>query len=174
MRRCRRRAIMNGVVVRGSRRTVLISLLAALCAMAQAGLQEAVSLTRQGRYADARRALSGAAEPVDVRQKIAFRRLKAAIASGLKEAAVAADEMRAALKLSPADSQLLLGTAVAELQAGQLNGALEHAQRAGYSAAGQALAGDIQQKRGKFPEAVIAYQEASRLAPGNEPYRNAL
>jgi Tfp pilus assembly protein PilF len=98
---------MNGVVVRGSRRAVLTWLLAALCAMAQAGLQEAVSLARQGHYADARRALSGAAEPVDVRQKIAFHRLKAAIASGLKEAPAAADEMRAALKLSPADSQLL-------------------------------------------------------------------
>ncbi len=119
-------------------------LLAAMCALGQTGLQEAVSLTRQGRYADARRALSGVEEPQELRQKIAFHRLKAAIASGLKEDAAAAEEMRAAVGLSPADPALLAGTAVAELQAGQ------------------------------FPEAVRAYQEAIRLAPQNELYRIAL
>lgn len=119
-------------------------LLAVLSALGQTGLQEAVALTRQGRYAEARRALSGAGEPEEVRQKIAFHRLKAAIASGLKEGAAAAEEMRAALRLSPADTPLLAGTAVAELQAGQ------------------------------FPEAVRAYQEAIRLAPENELYRIAL
>jgi tetratricopeptide (TPR) repeat protein len=62
----------------------------------------------------------------------------------LKEDAAAAEEMRAALRLSPRDAALLAGTAVAELQAGQ------------------------------FPEAVSAYQEAIRLAPENELYRIAL
>ena len=119
-------------------------LLAVLCALGQTGLQEAVALTRQGRYAEARRALSGVGEPEEARQKIAFHRLKAAIASGLKEAPAAAEEMRAALRLSPADTSLLAGTAVAELEAGQ------------------------------FPEAVLAYQEAIRLAPENELYRIAL
>jgi len=113
-------------------------------AFGQTGLQEAVSLTRQGRYTEARQALSGVGEPEDVRQKIAFHRLKAAIASGLKEDAAAAEEMRAALRFSPRDAALLAGTAVAELQAGQ------------------------------FPEAVGAYQEAIRLAPQNELYRIAL
>jgi tetratricopeptide (TPR) repeat protein len=115
-----------------------------MCALGQTGLQEAVPLTREGRYAEARRALSGVEEPQEIRQKIAFHRLKAAIASGLKEDAAAAEEMRAAVRLSPADSALLAGTAVAELQAGQ------------------------------FPEAVSAYQEAIRLAPENEIYRIAL
>jgi len=119
-------------------------LLAAMCALGQTGLQEAVALTRQGRYAEARRVLSGVGEPEEARQKIAFHRLKAAIASGLKEAPAAAEEMRAALRLSPADTSLLAGTAVAELEAGQ------------------------------FPEAVVAYQEAIRLAPENELYRIAL
>jgi tetratricopeptide (TPR) repeat protein len=119
-------------------------LLAVLCALGQTGLQDAVSLTRQGRYADARRALNGVGEPEEVRQKVAFHRLKAAIASGLKEDAAAAEEMRAALRLSPRDAALLAGTAVAELQAGQ------------------------------FPKAVSAYQEAIRLAPENELYRIAL
>jgi tetratricopeptide (TPR) repeat protein len=119
-------------------------LLAVLCALGQTGLQDAVSLTRQGRYADARQALGGVGEPEDVRQKIAFHRLKAAIASGLKEDVAAAEEMRAALRLSPRDAALLAGTAVAELQAGQ------------------------------FAEAVKAYQEAIRLAPQNELYRIGL
>jgi tetratricopeptide (TPR) repeat protein len=118
--------------------------LAALCVLGQTGLQEAVSLTRQGRFAEARRALSGVEEPQEVRQKIAFHRLKAAIASGLKEDAAAAAEMRAAVRFSPRDPALLAGTAVAELQAGQ------------------------------FPEAVGAYREAIRLAPENELYRIAL
>jgi len=103
-----------------------------------------VSLTREGRYAEARHALNGVREPEDVRQKIAFHRLKAAIASGLKEGPAAAEEMRAALTLAPADAALQAGTAVAELDAGQ------------------------------FPEGVRAYQEAIRLAPENELYRIAL
>jgi tetratricopeptide (TPR) repeat protein len=115
-----------------------------MCALGQTGLKEAVSLTREGRYAEARRALSGVEEPQQIPQKIAFHRLKAAIASGLKEDAAAAEEMRAAVRLSPRDAALLAGTAVAELQAGQ------------------------------FPGAVSAYQEAIRLAPENEQYRIGL
>ena len=125
-------------------RTLLLWLLAAGCIAGQMRLQNAVTLTRAGRYAEARRALAGVPEPEDVRQKIAFHRLRAAIASGLKEAPAAASEMRAALELTPKDTQLLAATAVAELQAGQ------------------------------FPQAVNAYQEAIRLAPENESYRIAL
>jgi predicted Zn-dependent protease len=112
--------------------------------------------------------------PADVRQKIAFHRLKAAIASGLKENAAAVGEMRAALELAPIDPQLLVGTAVAESQAGELDRALGHARAAGESAAAQALIGDIEGKRGKFPEAVSAYQAAIALAPDSELYRVAL
>jgi tetratricopeptide (TPR) repeat protein len=126
------------------RNGVVLLLLWASYALAQTGLQTAVTLTREGRYAEARRALTGVQEPEDVRQKIAYHRLKAAIASGLKEAPAAANEMRAALALAPRDTQLLAATAVAELQAGQ------------------------------FPQAVNAYQEAIRLAPENESYRIAL
>ncbi|HEY3454060.1 MAG TPA: tetratricopeptide repeat protein [Bryobacteraceae bacterium] len=124
--------------------TLLIWLLAAGCIAGQSPLQNAVTLTREGRYAEARRALAGVPEPEDVRQKIAFHRLRAAIASGLNEAPAAASEMRAALALAPQDTQLLAATAVAELQAGQ------------------------------FPQAVNAYQEAIRLAPESESYRIAL
>ena len=123
---------------------LVLGLLWASYLLAQTGLQTAVTLTREGRYAEARRALSGTREPEEIRQKIAYHRLKAAIASGLKEAPAAAEEMRAALKLSPGDPQLLAVTAVAELQAGQ------------------------------FPQAVSTYQEAIRIAPGNDSYRIAL
>jgi tetratricopeptide (TPR) repeat protein len=129
---------------RVKRGIVLLWLLWASGALAQTELQTAVTLTRQGRYAEARQALSGVPEPEQIHQKIAFHRLKAAIASGLKNAPAAAEEMRAAVKLSPQDTQLLAATAVAELQAGQ------------------------------FPEAVSAYREAIRLAPENELYRIAL
>jgi len=140
----------------------------------QAGLQEAVSLARQGRYSQARQALVGVAEPQDISQKIAFHRLKAAIASGLKENSVAANEMRAALAFAPANPQLLVATAVAEAEAQQFSQAIEHARSAPNNAAAQALIGGIEQKQGKFPEAVTAYREAIRLAPTSEPYRIAL
>lgn len=126
------------------RRGLVLWLLWVSYALPQTGLQMAVTLTREGRYAEARRALNGVQEPEGIRQKIAFHRLRAAIASGLKEAPAAANEMRAALELAPQDTQLLAATAVAELQAGQ------------------------------FPQAVNAYQEAIRLAPENESYRIAL
>ena len=124
--------------------TLLVCLLVAGCIAGQTPLQSAVTLAWEGRYAEARRALAGVPEPDNVRQKIAFHRLRAAIASGLKEAPAAATEMRAALALAPQDTQLLAATAVAELQAGQ------------------------------FPQAVNAYHEAIRLAPENELYRIAL
>jgi Tfp pilus assembly protein PilF len=115
---------------------------------AESGLEQAVTLARQGQYADARRALLGVAEPAETRQRIAFHRLKAAIASGLGEHQAAAGEMRAALALAPDDTQLRLAAAVAE-----------------------AVIGDIEEKRGHFLEAANAYQAAVQLAPEQEGYR---
>jgi tetratricopeptide (TPR) repeat protein len=135
--------------------------------------QSPVDLVRQKRYAEARRALAGISEPSDRAQAIAFHRVKAAIASGLGEHKAAADEMNRALAFAPGDSALLLATAVAELQAGLLDAALEHAQRV-ESAPGQALTGDIQEKRGLYVEAARAYQRAVALAPEAEAYRVAL
>lgn len=143
-------------------------------AFAQNALEQAVTLTRAKRYEEARQALTGAAEPADVRQRIAFHRLKAAIASGLGEAAPAAAEMRAALALAPGDPAVSLATATAELQASELDRALEHAHAAGNSAAGQELIADIEEKRGNFVEAAKAYQAAVTLAPDREQYRIAL
>lgn len=148
--------------------------MAALCAMAQPPLERAVTLAREKRYAEARRALEGVAEPADARQRMAFHRLKAAVASGLGEAGPAAVEMGLALALSPDDPGLLAATAAAELQAGRLEDALEHARHAGNTAVVQALTGDIQEARGQPLEAAKAYQAAIALAPDRESYRLAL
>jgi tetratricopeptide (TPR) repeat protein len=154
-------------------RTLILAWLAGN-ALAQPPLERAVALARERRYAEARQALAPAAEPAGIPQRIAFHRLKAAIASGLGEVADAADEMRRALALSPGDSGLLLATAAAELPAGRLEDALKHALAGGNSAVARSLIGDIQEKRGQYLEAAKAYQTAIALAPDREQYRLAL
>ena len=151
-----------------------VLMLAAVCASAQTPLDRAVTLARQQRYAEARTALEGVAEPAGVQQQIAFHRLQAAIASGLEEASNAADQMNRALALAPSDQGLSLATAAAELQAGRLDEALRHAAAGGGSAVAQALIGDIREKRGEYVEAANAYQAAVALAPDREQYRIAL
>lgn len=128
----------------------------------------------QKHYADARKALWSVPEPDAIRQQIAFHRLKAAISSGLGEPQNAVLEMRAALKLSPRDSKLSLATAVAEMQAGQFEDALERARNSGSSSTALAIVGDIEDKRGEYEAAAGAYQAAVALAPGQEAYRIAL
>ena len=162
------------VVLADTLRLAVVVILLSIGALAQSALEQAVTLAREKRYAEARRMLDGVAEPGDVKQRVAFHRLRAAIASGLGEAAGAADEMESAMKLAPDDQALLLATVVAELQAGRLDPALQHANGAGNTAAGQALLGDIQEKRGRFVEAANAYREAVKLAPDREQYRIAL
>jgi tetratricopeptide (TPR) repeat protein len=157
-----------------SRWTLILILLTATGAPAQSPLEQAVTLARAQRYAEARKALEGAAEPSGVPQRIAYHRLKAAVASGLGETANAAGEMRAALELAPADPGLLAATAAAELQADLLDDALAHARAAGNTPVAQALIGDIQEKRGQYAEALQAYQSAVALAPDREQYRIAL
>lgn len=153
---------------------MLILVLAVMSAAAQSDLERGVTLAREKRYAEARQALAGAQEPTGIPQRIAYHRLKAAVASGLGEAANAAEEMRAALALAPADPGLLLATAVAESASGDQDGALRHAAAAGNTAASQELIGDIQEKRGQYLEAAKAYQAAVALAPGQEQYRIVL
>jgi tetratricopeptide (TPR) repeat protein len=158
----------------GTIRSTLILILTAAIGFAQTPLERAVTLAREKRYAEARAALEGAVEPGGVPQRAAFHRVKAAIASGLGEAQTAAREMRLALVLAPDDVQLQMATAAAELQAGWLDDALAHVRGGGHTAVGQALLGDIQEKRGQYVEAVKAYQQAVALAPEREQYRIAL
>jgi len=163
------------VIIVGTIRSTLIFVLAtAIAAPAQSRLEQAVQFAREQRYADARRALEGAVEPSGTTQRIAFHRLKAAVASGLGDTAAAVKEMRSALALAPADAGLQTATAAAELQAGLLDDAVAHAQGGVGTAVGQALLGDIQEKRGQYLEAVKAYQAAVALAPDREQYRIAL
>lgn len=133
-----------------------------------------MQLARRQQYAEARKSLEGVPEPSGLPQRIAFHRLKAAIASGLGDAAGAASEMASALALAPADRGLQMATAAAELQAGKLDDALAHARGGSSTAVGQALLGDILEKRGDYVEAAKAYQAAVALAPDNEQYRIAL
>ncbi|MBV8830259.1 MAG: tetratricopeptide repeat protein [Acidobacteriaceae bacterium] len=138
---------------------------------AQTALQSSVELARQGRYQQAREALAGVPAPAPIAQQIAFHRLKAAIASGLKEPKSAALEMEEALALDPQNSALLIATALAELESGDLDAALEHAKKCPENATGQALSGDIFDQRGDSAAAENAYQAAIKLAPTEERYR---
>src|ERR1019366_8938609 len=65
----------------------------------------------------------------------------------LHDPAAAVAEMQQALAVSPADPALLLATAVAELNADQLEAALRHAEAAGDSdPRARVVVGDIQEK----------------------------
>jgi tetratricopeptide (TPR) repeat protein len=144
------------------------------CLFAQSPLEKAVVLTKEKHYAQANQALAGVPEPSDSSQRIAFHRLKAAVAAGLGKPADAANEMRQALALAPGDTNLLLATAVSELSAALLNDALQHAREAGNTPMAQAVVGDIQERRGDYTAAANAYQNAVLLAPTQESYRIAL
>jgi tetratricopeptide (TPR) repeat protein len=142
--------------------------------LAQSTLEDAISLTRQKKFQQARQVLRGLAEPSGISQRIIWHRVQAAVASGLGENLTAATEMQAALALRADDAGLLLATAAAELAAGELDQALQHALASGNTASAQALIGDIQERRGEFVNAAKAYQAAIALAPDREEYRIAL
>lgn len=82
-----------------------------------AALKQAVDLTREHRYAEADAALKGVTLPANPAQKIAFYRLKAAIASGLQHYDSAAEDMEMAAKLAPDDQGVRIAAGVARLQA---------------------------------------------------------
>jgi tetratricopeptide (TPR) repeat protein len=134
--------------MRVSLRLFAAALIAAAIATAENGIQRAIELTRAKKYAEAAAALEGVSEPEAAPQRIAFHRLKAAIASGLGEHERAVEEMRAALQLAPSDPGLRRATAVAET----------------------AFA-EAEEKRGNYVSAARAYQSAVELAPDEEQYR---
>lgn len=154
------------------------ALLFAFCCgtlLAQSPLQRAVELTRAGRYAEARKIIEGVGEPSDPAQKIAFHRLRAAIASGLNEPQAAMTEMEAALALAPNDSNLLLATAAAEMLNGSFQSALVHVQATNSSPARERLIGQIEQhlcdhaveliKHAQFEPAIAELKEARAAVP---------
>ena len=155
-------------------RATLVSAVLSGGAFAQSPLERAVTLARERRYSESNQILQGVPEPKEVKQRIAFHRLKAANASGMGDNAAAVSEMLLALELAPSDPTLLVGTAMSEFQAGRLDDALQHAERAGDNPTAKAVVGDIQEKRGNFSEAANAYRQAVALAPGQEEYRVTL
>lgn len=155
-------------------RTVLVWALLCGCLFAQAPLERAVVLAREKRYGEADKILQGVAPPAQTNQRIAYYRLKAAVAEGLHDKAGAVRDMRAALELAPDNLGLLLATAVAEFQNKQWNDALAHAEQAGSVPMAQELIGEIQDQRGDHHAAAKAYEAAVAMAPEREDYRIAL
>jgi tetratricopeptide (TPR) repeat protein len=83
---------------------------------ATAALNQALQLAREHRYAEAAAALKGVSPPSNPAQQIAFYRLKGAIASGLNQFSVAAENMDLAAKLAPEDQGLRVAAELARLQ----------------------------------------------------------
>src|SRR6202049_2244874 len=79
-------------------------------------MRQAVQLAREHRYAEAEATLRGITAPADSAQKIAFYRLKAAIASGLGHFAAAAENMDNAARLAPENQDLRIAAGIARLQ----------------------------------------------------------
>jgi tetratricopeptide (TPR) repeat protein len=111
-------------------RKLAVWIVLATSLFAQSALEQALTLTRQKRYAEASKMIEGVTAPEQPNQRLAFHRLKAAIASGLNDNATAAREMRSALAFAPTDPSLLMATATAEFEANLLDSALQHASRA--------------------------------------------
>jgi tetratricopeptide (TPR) repeat protein len=79
-------------------------------------LKQAIQLTREHRYGEAESALKGVPPPTNPAQRIAYLRLKAAIASGLGHFAEAAEDMAAAAAGAPEDQDLRIAAGIARLQ----------------------------------------------------------
>jgi tetratricopeptide (TPR) repeat protein len=142
-----------------------------------ARMELAVCLARLHRYKEAAVTLDPVGPPKDTPQLLLYRRLKASIASGIKDDATAADEMAKALELAPGDRGLAFATAVAQFRAGRLDQALANAEKSKKiqdNADIENLIGDIQERRGDSLAAVHGYQTAVELAPDNEEYRLSL
>ncbi len=155
----------------------------------QPKLAEAAALTRQHRFAEAQALVEGISAPSDPAHGIAFHRLRAAIDAGLQHPKEAAEEMRAALNLSPADPRLLKATAVAELvwldaqmqarshpDLGVTVAYLQELKAKGLQSTGdmEALLGEAYERLGDSVSSARSLQEAVRLAPNEERFRLAL
>ena len=149
----------------------LILVFGATYLLAQTALEQAVTYARQQNYAEADRVLRGVATPEGAPQRIAFYRLKAAVASGLGRAGEAADQMNAALDLSPDNDALILAAAVAEIQAERQDAAIGHLRRLNTNPGAQEMLGELLEQRSDFAEAAKAFQKAVELSPDREEYR---
>ncbi len=85
----------------------------------QLRIEWAEALTRLHRFQEASSALAAIAAPPSGERRVAFFRLKAAIAEGLGDSAAAAAHMESALAVDPNNARLRLATAVVQLHAGK-------------------------------------------------------
>jgi Flp pilus assembly protein TadD len=108
----------------------------------QIRLEWAVVLAHLHKYKEAESALAGLSTPGDREEQIGFHRLKASVALGLGKSGEAASEMERALALKPQAMELIVATAVANLQAGKWQRAASLAGPA-YSRSGDPRAGLI-------------------------------
>jgi Flp pilus assembly protein TadD len=108
----------------------------------QIRMEWAVVLARLHKYKEAQNALSGLSPPGDREERIGFHRLKASVELGMGNKAAAASEMEDALALKPDEMDLIVATAVANLQAERWQRAASLAETA-YSRGGGPRAGLI-------------------------------
>jgi tetratricopeptide (TPR) repeat protein len=137
-------------------------------------IRQAVQLAREHRYAEAEATLKHANAPADPAQKIAFYRLRAAIASGLGHFTAAAENMDNAARLAPENQDLRIAAGIARLQ-DQVKNYVNHAQtlkqlRTETLPPQQAVdvrlhLAEILSGANLFSEAAVDFAAASALAP---------
>ncbi len=137
-------------------------------------LERALQLARAHRYTEAQAIMRGVSPPVDRQQRIAFYRLKAAIASGLGHSIAAAENMEAASRLLPDSQDLRLGASLARLQAdvenhinpaSTLRSLRTTALRPEQKIEIHLRAAEILSRAGLYAEALADFEDASRLTP---------
>ena len=119
----------------------------------QLPLQEAVTLVREGRFQQAEEKLRGQPEPRNLKQRIAYHRLRAAIASGLHRLPEAAAEMKQALAIAPNDDNLRTATGFALIESGASEEAIAVLKSANGSAIALTLLGIAHYAQGEFKDA---------------------
>jgi tetratricopeptide (TPR) repeat protein len=137
-------------------------------------IKQAVQLAREHRYPEAEATLKGVPAPADRAQKIAFFRLKAAIASGLGHFAAASENMDNAASLAPENQDLRIAARIARLQ-NEVENHISPAQtlkrlRAESLPPQQAVdvrlrLAEILSSANLFSEATVDFAAASALAP---------
>ncbi len=140
-------------------------------------MRQAVQLAREHRYAEAEATLKGVSAPEDPTQRIAFYRLRAAIASGLGHFAAAVENMDNAARLAPENQDLRIAAGIARLQE-QVQNHISPAQtlkrlRSETLPPQQALdirlqMAEILSRANLFSEAAVDFAAASSLAPARD------
>jgi len=110
-------------------------------------------------------------------EEVAFRQRLAELLIANGHVSESIDELKRAAELAPARADLMFNLALAQFKAGQLDQALNSAEKSKAltdSAEVEDVIGDIQEERGDNLMAVQSYQAAVKLAPEEEKYRISL